>query len=265
MSKYSEIKVPVDLCSFALKKHKCKELRLLILLKLQCDGTMKLNEDEYLSVRDSYFGCKRSFKRHLKSLIELKWVWVNHNRGILHLNSFDKILVATKNKSRRRVAVNIEFLKESRSISALCISAVIGSLINQNKKGVQRMKAEQTSGGSIIPSRAPFSYFGYGVKRIAKIVGRSTGNVHNLKIIAEEFGFMTCKKIKVPLKIQGNSIHANQLGIVKKAHVDLANRIWPYKGFTFIWYNDEIIPHLQFSSQRVNYKRIHTQFFSKAS
>ena len=259
MHKHHNIKVPISVCRYAYVNRCGQSFRLLILLKLHCDGTIHRKDPRIDDLKKVFYESDKdgsTYRRHFKKLVALNWVWVNTKSKIIHINSFDKIQRKLNIKGNRRVHVEMDFMK--RSIQPFLLSAIVGDKIDRNKKGF-RKGVESTCGVSSVlfnenSSILPKKYFGYGIRSIAKDSGYSLGAIHKHMEAARRYGYVTCNG-----KWAYHEFHKSELGHLKAAFPNLAKRLWPLKGMVRERLNNEILPHLHFCSRRLKYRRLDLQ------
>lgn len=135
--------VHVQLLEFAQKNRIVPALRLYLLLKKSCSGTIKFNDPRIRQIRENYFGSKQTYYNLFKILEEYKWIWYNKKSKIIHINSFARIQAFFPEYKTSRVNYSMDFLKEIKTFRAFVFAAIVSAEIDRIKKAVEFLKKKK--------------------------------------------------------------------------------------------------------------------------
>lgn len=188
------IKIPVEMCQFALMQNNTAPLKLLCLLKFEFDGIATTDRFDIKFIKEQLrYKDEKSIKHHLKTLIELNWIGYNYETKCYFIRGFESIRKSYGFKFRSSIEITTENLNDIKDI---CFTAVILSLIKVQKR--KQYCAYERRGGRNTgrPIQPLPSTFAIAVRALSKILNLSCSTIHHLKENAKEKGYIkTYRKI----------------------------------------------------------------------
>lgn len=179
--------VPTDLCQYVLKNKLTKPLQLYLLLKFECSGIIKINEQDkqrmaqFLNVKTI-----KTIDNNLKKLIELNWIGFNENTGWYFIRSFDNI--KSQLKLKRRIYVEL-LRKDIVSLKGFLVGAFIGTLIREQRR--RFFESERKKGRSI---QFLIDFFPVANYILMKFLNISNSTASAYKECAVKHGYILRKK-----------------------------------------------------------------------
>lgn len=192
------LKIPVDLCAYAIRNKLIRPFRLYILLVSITQGNVVLGlSDQVAITRYLGYSSIKSVANNLSLLIKIGWLGYDVNRKKYWIRGFDNLRSKHNLKSRKAVEFGLEFIND---FEAFCFAAVVGKLIIYQgwRRRLARMKSGRAS--QDLPSKP--GYFPIANLYIKKLLGLSLSSGSKYKKLAIEAGFMDrlSTLIAVPIK-----------------------------------------------------------------
>ena len=208
--------IPVDLCIYTLQNRLSRSLQLYILLKSTCSGKRLINRNDRNNLAVNLDLNTRTIKNHITKLQSLNWIGYNPQSGYYFIRGFDRVK-KIENLNYRTAA---EFdPKEIKKFKAFIIGAVIGYLVNSQKKD-RRLEPKKARYNRSKPGCHP-SYFPISSEVLAKILNVSQSTAHTYILLAKKGNYIRIKKTN--LEPTGISVK-NYQGL-KRTFPDLNLRI----------------------------------------
>jgi hypothetical protein len=191
-NKQEEIKVPVELCFYALRNKLLPSLKVFILLKMTSSGKCRLNSAQMkLFAEFCGYKSKRAFSNQLKVLLRLNWIGYNKFSGVYHVRSFGNVQSQYGLKSTTGVWIRIQ---DMQCFDAAIYGSVIGYL--SKHQGKEQRIEPQYGGSRQIPCKSP-GFYPVANWALAKILRVSTSTASQMKSRAEEEGCVTIKRKRI--------------------------------------------------------------------
>ena len=204
------MKIPIEMCSFALSLKYIRPFQLYIDLKFRSEDIFKLNI-RLLTVIASDLNLKshKTILNNLEILISLNWLGFNPKTGYFFVRSFDRI--RTMNGFNHRSSVEIE-LSDIKKFKAFIAGAVIGNLVKISRR--RALERERLSGRSLHRSNKLPDFYPVANLAISKILKISISTAWKLKDLAHREGYIVLKKNFKELKSQDlNIVYKNKAEI----------------------------------------------------
>ena len=179
-------------------------------------------------------------RNNLKILREINWVGYNPKSGYYFIRGFDRIRIL--DGFTRRTGVEYE-TKGIRYFKAFCIGAIIGYLVNNQKRDkwlLERKKARSSQGSHLSSSFFPISSW-----VLAKILNVSLSTAHRLKTLAANEGYIQIKKQLKPM-----GIHVKHVNCIKKYFPEIEHKIRIQRNELFIQEVDMISHNLYYKNSK---------------
>lgn len=211
------LKIPVDLCAYAIRLKLTKPFKLYILLASITQGNVVLGLSDQIAI-SRYLGYSsiKSVSNNLSLLIKIGWLGYDVNRKKYWIRGFDELRSKHDLKSRKAVEFGLEFIND---FEAFCFAAVIGKLLIY--QGWRRRLARMKSGRAFhdLPSKP--GYFPVANLYIKRLLGLSLSSGSRYKKLAIEAGFMERMStlITVPIKPE-------ELGVFKSYDGETFGRMY---------------------------------------
>ena len=181
--------IPVDLCIHTLKNKLSRSFQLYILLKSSCSGKRLITQNDRYNLANDLDLNIKTINNHFNKLQLLNWVGYNPKSGYYFIRSFDRVK-EIQNLNYRSAA---EFdPKEIKKFKAFIIGAVIGYLVNSQKKD-RRLEPKKAHYNRSRPGRHP-SYFPISSEVLANILNVSQPTAHRYIELAKKAGYIRIKK-----------------------------------------------------------------------
>ncbi len=179
--------IPVEMISYALRNKFFRPLQLYILLKYYCSGKTRLKKEDkiYLAEQIGYSSI-RSVNNNLNKLQVIDWIGYNPNSNVYFIRSFEGIRAKMGFIWRTGVCYNFHDWKISE-FKGFCIAAVIGNLINHQKraKWMFERKSRRSSQNIQKPSS---DFFPVSNIALAKVLNVSQSTAFRYKQLAQGVG-----------------------------------------------------------------------------
>lgn len=180
--------VPVELCRYVLKKKFTKPFQLYLCLKHYCSGKTSLIKEDLEEIADlTGYKSIRSVRNNLKKLLKINWIGYNQKSGNYFIRSFGKIKRMCGIESQTGMCYDFDD-EGFKNVKRFCIEAVIGYLINTQKK--KRWMSEREKGRSKHDTHTSSGFFPISSIALAKILYISLSTAHKYKTIAVGAGYI---------------------------------------------------------------------------
>ena len=222
--------IPVQLASLILDKKLYKAFAIYLQLKFHND---KIHGSELASILQAD---KRTYTKHLKTLLELNWIGYNARKDVYHVRGFNYIRTSHELKRRRATLLLTQDIKNIQTF--LAASIICSSIMDQE---YYKRPGTVTKKRGVTKQSQAFSYLGLSNYKIAKILGCKQTRARVLKLKAKRLGYINTKK-----QLQFVSDDPNyREGIADIRPID-AMRLRLIQGKVYRQLPDEILPNLQF-------------------
>lgn len=195
--RFTSCNIPVQLCQWALKNKKVRELQVFLWLKLHCSGKIRINQ-EVLQKLTCDLGLKsvKTVKSSLTSLMDKHWVTQSKRSGYYFIKGFESI--RRMERFDRRTAVEFS-LSDIKKVKGFLISVVITNLIGSQKRRERAIEREKGHSKTLV--RKPPIFFPIATGALAKILGVSISTAWEYKKIARRQKFIRIRKSRAELKM----------------------------------------------------------------
>lgn len=189
---YDELRIPVELCFYCVKKRFYGGMELFIFLKMNCNGKTRIGNLEIIEIANVFGVHPKTIQNRLKKLILKKWIGLDRN-NVYHINSFAKLMRLLEAESRTTVYFVSGYIKCFREFICGAVISHLAKLTKHKKRGNELKRIE-----SLLPTKWSKEYSPVSTNGIAKCLGISLSTAHNLKKYAKKGGFI---KIKSQFKL----------------------------------------------------------------
>jgi hypothetical protein len=190
--KKKEIKVPVELCFFAIRKKLLPTLKIFLLLKMTSSGKCKLNPKKKQEFSEFCGYCTvRSFNNQLKRLVKLNWIGYSRKAGIYHIRGFENI----QRQNHLYKSTGFWFvIQDMQCFDGVIYGAVIGYL-SKNQGWKQRTDPERGRSKQLL-CKTP-GFYPISNRALAKILNISISTASTIKKRAEEEDCISIKRKRI--------------------------------------------------------------------
>jgi len=235
---------PVELCAYALQTRQVNEFKVYVYLKVICSG--KLHEDDvrFQEAWRHLFKSKKTFKKHLQTLLRLNWVGYNPNSGIYFIRGYDFLrLKHSLTKSKTGVEFNTDYFKNFRQFLS---GAVIGQ--RNNWHWFKKQKSERNLRGRSKQTSTSTSPIRSGVSNgvIADMFKISRSRACQVKQDAAKAGFITAQKQFAPTSYPVELVRSLRTTLDPQE----ARRLRIIGKTIFVQHYDAIDSHLRYAKRR---------------
>jgi len=186
------IKIPVELCFYALTNRLFRPFQLYIYLACEYSGKVRIDLECKKEIANR-LGLKtdRTISNNLKKLLGLRWITYSSRSGLYFIKGID---VIREEEGLKSVSA-VEFLiKEIQYFRAFLGATIITFLINGQKKrerqSAERNKRYNKYNRSKKLTAQPSSYYSISCQIIADKLKMSPGTAQNLKLLAKNIGYV---------------------------------------------------------------------------
>ncbi|MDX9882589.1 MAG: hypothetical protein RBS73_11025 [Prolixibacteraceae bacterium] len=180
--KENYLNIPIELCRYALSERCIKQVSLWIYLKSVTSGHFILHDELKQNIlKVMGFKTSTTFKKHLKWLVEKKWITVNSIRESYRLISFSQ-LAGKLHFTNKQAAI---FYPEMvHSIKGFCAGTVITYLANKNMRRLRRSASLKHE------ARMYYPYPHVTIYALSKFLSVPRSTAQRYKGIAKKNGFI---------------------------------------------------------------------------
>jgi hypothetical protein len=193
------LNIPIELCTFALSKHKVNQVRLYVYLKSICSGYFKLSDERIKSICQKLgYKTPKTFKTNLKWLLNERWVLFNINSGNYYVLGY----VNLSQLMDFQASTGAIFKPVDFSVFKPFIIAAVITYYMKYKKRVERSSGQKR--------RCPRKYYlspaflSLPHLYLAKILNIPKSTAVSYRKLAVKFGYISVKphykKLDIPLK-----------------------------------------------------------------
>ena len=232
--------IPVDLRIHTLQNKLTRSFQLYIFLKSTCSGKRLITQNDRINFSvDLDLKTTKTISNHFKKLLSLNWIGYNPKSKYYFIRSFDRVK-EIENLDYRTAA---EFdPKEIRKFKAFIIGAVIGYLVNSQKKD-RRHEPKKTRKYCSKPGRHP-SYFPISSEVLANILNVSQSTAHSYILLAKNAGYIRMKKNN----LEPTGISVSHYQGIKRTYPELNLRI--KNNQLFIQKANRYAPNIHFKTRK---------------
>lgn len=246
-SKY--LLVPVDLMLFAMLKRLAPEIRLFLYFKFVASGHLTYS-NSLLQMASKELGISdRTVRRHLNTLLRLKFLTYNNRSKSLRTVSFLSLAKRNGFTSQYGVIMNKKHLHDFRLFA---FSTCIGHELKKFKRVVMSQRSPELIKGRSSrrsePAQTPS--LSIPVTVISRKLNISPSAASSYKNASAKLGLLSVKKNYNPLKIPSDHIP-----YFKHFVPEEAKKVRMIKGEYFIQEADHLISNLKFKRRR-NFRKI---------
>jgi len=237
----SFLKVPVELCGFAITNSFIRPFQVYILLSGKCSGMIKIPAGDRLKLANE-IGLKsgRVIKNNLDILIKRNWLGYDKTSGYYFIRSIDEIRKIEKLATRPAAKFYFAEIKDFKGFIA---GAFIGYLsIKQKRKA---WAAERIKRRSIQTVHALSNFFNVSNLAIAKILNICINKAFRYKQIAEVANYIQVEKTFIKTEFT-----ASLKDLFIKGNPEIENRVKIRNGFIWIQGIDRVKPNLSFTKRK---------------
>jgi hypothetical protein len=205
MFKKSSLRIPIELVQYVNACKLYKALGIYLLLKVSCDGHIKLSKDGRLQIMEALnIKTLASFNKHLNKLVELNWIGIDKNTATYYIRSIKYLRL--RESYNRCLTVSFDVSSDSCTIKEFVQGALICSDIRRKEHG-RRAKVIKKAGRpalknesaiqGLIKARIITPYCGLSNSVIGKILGVSKSQADRIKKRLVGLGYIrTCAKYR---------------------------------------------------------------------
>jgi len=222
--------IPIDLCIYTLKNKLSRSFQLYILLKISCSGKRTITQNDRNNFANNLdLKTTKTINNHFKKLQLLNWIGFNPKSGYYFIRGFDKVK-EIQNLNYRTAA---EFdPKEIKNLKAFIIGALIGYLVNSQKKR-ERLEPKKARKHRSKHGR-PSSFFPISSEVLANILNVSHVTALKYMTLAKKAGYIRIKKNN----LEATGIHVKHYQAYKKTFPEYNlriknNQLWIQKANKF--------------------------------
>ncbi|NLO00785.1 MAG: hypothetical protein GX126_00505 [Bacteroidales bacterium] len=198
------MKLPVELCIYALQNKLLKPFRLYILLLSATQGNIAITEKDMEAIALALnYKSQKSINNNLKKLISLGWIGHDKKRKKYWIRGLDELRKRLKLKKRRSVDFTIEYLD---NFDAFCFAAAIGKEWKYQKwRGISAWDLR----GQAYPNLLrPSDYLPIAGNDLVKILKISKSSVSRYKKHAQGAGYIDIKSSNRTVKIRPDELRS---------------------------------------------------------
>jgi hypothetical protein len=227
------MKMPVQLTSYLFEKKLCKAFAVYVKLKQHNDKIHACELPHILTID------KRTWQKHLKTLLALNWIGFNPKSNIYHVRGIDVIRNIHSFDSRRAYVMG----SQDHHKLQIFLAAVLICNAAKDQQYFKKIRPGAVVKKSGAANQSPvFDYIALGNYKIAKILKCKQTRACVLKNKARKAGYLFTKKKLKEIK----NADANYRKVLSQARPIEAMRLRLIQGKVFRQLPDEIIPNLQF-------------------
>lgn len=177
--------IPLEMIAYALRNKLIRPLQLYILLKYNCSGKTKLNKQDKPDLAKWLdYKSTRTINNNLVKLQAMNWIGYNPKSKVYFIRSFERIRIMMGFIRRTGVCYCFTDWKMNE-FKGFCIAAVLGNLINYQKR--EKWMIERESGRSRQIIHNPSSdLFPVSNSALAKILNVSLSIAFRYKQLAKQ-------------------------------------------------------------------------------
>lgn len=206
-----KIKIPVQMCNYAVKYNLERELQLFVLMKLMFpDGKPELTSYDISFISFVLLTHRKTVKRRIDKLQILGWIFYDKPYGYWRLKGLDRLRYENDWTLCRAVEFNFENLHQ---IKAVLGAALFTQLYLNHRKRFYRNRSNVLLKDSADKSpvlKEQRTWAAVSISGAAKIFEVSPSKSHRLKFLAIEHGYIKVKHQN--LKIPAEQVYAIQAG-----------------------------------------------------
>ena len=189
------IKIPTELCQWAITDRKIPMLKIYIFCLFTYSGKTKLSKEDYEIMAHSLsYKSVKQIKKHFKELLDRNWIGYNKKSNYYFIRGLDNI---RKIKGfNRRSAIILEY-KNINHLREFCFSAVIENLIQTQQKKLDRGLSKQALRRKkkfTNQSNLSFLYYPISNNALSSILHISSPYAHLLKQKASKLKYIVVKQ-----------------------------------------------------------------------
>jgi len=249
----NKLSIPIPLIEYCIQEKILKPFKLYVILKRYSNGHYKIGGQELINVYKKYYS-RSTYNDYKKILLGYGFIWVNRNKKILHIKSYEYVL----NKLKLFKTSRVKFIPyDLNNWQEFCFSAVVINEIRRKRRYddfVKSIRSNSRRAGSKkwepnIPSDyiSP-KYFGLSSSLIQEVTRYSKTRVSRLKQLSMESSYLIIEPKFKPLF----DISPDEVKGIRKYNPNYGRKLIVDKNLVFEQMYDEIwTEELEIYSQRV--------------
>jgi len=197
------IKIPIELCQWAITDRKIPMLKVYIFCLFTYSGKTKLSKEDYEIMAHSLdYKSVKQIKKHFKELLDRNWIGYNKKSEYYFIRGIDKIRELNTFYRTSSVVLKPSEIKHLREF---CFSAVITNLITQQQKKKNRKESQtETKNGATllkqVSKQSDNNFFPVSNSVLASILKITPSYAYLLKKRSMELNYIDVKKQFTPYK-----------------------------------------------------------------
>lgn len=255
MQRYKNLSVPISLIKYSLERNLAKELRVLLYLKLNTPGKIRLNEIalmKELGIRD-----KRTLRKLINSLRKNDLLGIDVKAGVIFIRSYQRISTIHNVKGKAAARLYAEGLTTIQDFKNWMTGALVGSTtrnLNRKNKQVSKHTGIETKPSIVLPSVKGKINLGLAVRYFAAKYSLSYSTSQRMLKQAEKGKVISRKKVEVPMDIvlNGNLYLplACHLPMLFDQFPSMAGRVRVRQSIPFIRMADQVFSSTELTKRR---------------